>query len=246
MRSTHRALVFVLATLTAIGAFAQEETTPADPWVSSIGAGLAITSGNTDTQNYNFSFTTKYDPQRRIVFKADALLLRGSSDGETQVDRATAAARVEYSLSERTFTFGEVTYLRDPFRDIRYLVGPVVGAGNRIIDSETRKLTVDGAVGVLIEDNALFGRTTSGSVKAGEDFEWKLSETSRITQKLTGLWRTDDFGDAYYHFDVGLATAVLTRVELKIAYAYDYQTRPQSAEIEKGDSALFAALVYKF
>lgn len=237
------ALAAVLAASTAL--FGQD-TTAEKPWASSIGAGVAITSGNTDTRNINASLSTRYDPKQRFVFKADALMLRGETDGETQVDRATAAARGEYSLSERTFTFGEVSYLRDPFKDITYLVAPVAGLGYRIIRSDTRNLTVDGAVGMILEDNAVFGTSSDASVKAGEDFDWALSPTSKFTQKLTGLWRADDFGDAYYHFEAGLATAIVTRIELKIAYAYDHQTRPPSAEIEKGDSALFAALVYKF
>jgi putative salt-induced outer membrane protein len=226
----------------ATSVFAQETK----PWTSSIGAGLAITSGNTDTQNYNFSFSTKYDPKTRFVFKADALLLRGTSNGETQVDRATAAAREEYSLSDRTFTFAEVSYLRDPFKDIDYLIAPVAGAGYRIIKSDTRNLTVDAAAGMQIENNALLGRTNSGAVKGGENFDWALSKTSKLTQKFTALWKTDDFGDALYHFDAGLTTSVMTRLELKVAYAYDYKTRPPSVTIEKGDSALFAALLFKF
>ena len=234
------------ALLMAAGAAAQDAGAVVKPWTSSIGAGLAVTSGNTDTQNYNFSLSTKYDPQTRIVFKADALLLRGSSDGETQVDRATAAARGEYALSERTFTFAEVSYLRDPFKDIDYLVAPVAGAGYRVIRSETRNLTVDAAAGVQVESNEVFGRSSSGALKAGEDFDWALSPTSKLTQKFTALWKMSDFGDALYHFDVGLATSVMTRIELKIAYAYDHKTRPPSPTIEKGDSALFAALLYKF
>jgi hypothetical protein len=30
----------------------------------------------------------------------------------------------------------------------------------------------------------------------------------------------------------------MTRIELKVAYTYDYKTRPPSPEVEKGDSAL--------
>lgn len=236
----------LLATLMIAAPMAAQDAPAEKPWTTSIGAGLAVTSGNTDTQNYNFSFSTKYDPKSRIVFKADALFLRGSSDGETQVDRATAAARGEYALSERTFTFAEVSYLRDPFKDIGYLVAPVAGAGYRVIKSERRNLTIDGAAGVQIEDNETFGRSSSGALKAGEDFDWALSATSKITQKLTGLWKTNDFGDALYHFDAGLTTSVMTRIELKVAYAYDYKSRPASPTVEKGDSALFAALLFKF
>jgi len=49
-----------------------------------------------------------------------------------------------------------------------------------------------------------------------------------------------------YHFDADLSTTVATRLELKIAYLYDYKNRPPLPTIKKGDSALFAALVFKF
>ena len=239
--------VWTLVAVLALAAHvAAQDTTPAKPWTSSIGGGLALTSGNTDTQNYNFSLSTKYDPKTRLVFKADALLLRGSSDGETQVDRAAAAARGEYSLSERTFAFAEVSYVRDPFKDINYLVAPVAGAGYRIIRSDTRNLTVDAAAGLQVEDNDVLGRESGGALKAGEDYDWALSKTSKFTQKFSALWKTSDFGDALYHFDAGLTASVMTRIDLKVAYAYDYKSRPSSPEVKKGDSALFAALLFKF
>src|ERR1051325_8153583 len=93
---------------------------PAKPWSTTFGGGLAITSGNSDTRNYNLTFNTKYDPKTRLLFKADALYLLGKSNGEKQVDKATADAREEYTVSPRTFAFGEVAYLRDPFKDIAY------------------------------------------------------------------------------------------------------------------------------
>lgn len=218
---------------------------PEKPWASSIGAGLAITSGNTDTKNYNLTFTTKYDPKTRVVFKADALYLRGESDGVVNVDKATADVRYEYNVSDRIFAFAEVNYLRDPFKDIDYFVAPLAGGGYRLIKSDTRNLTIDGAAGAETERGSL-GRSSSGALKAGENFDWALSPTTKFVQKLSGIWKTQDFGDALYHFDAGLTLTVVTRVELKLAYAYDYKTRPELSTVKKGDSALFAALLYKF
>ena len=63
---------------------------------------------------------------------------------------------------------------------------------------------------------------------------------------MTAIWKTNDFGDAFYHFDAGLTTTVATRLELKLAYVYDYKTKPPSMNIKKGDSAIFAALLVKF
>jgi len=219
---------------------------PPKPWTSSIGAGLALTSGNTDTQNYNLSFATKYDPKTRLLFKADALYLRASSNGTKQVDKAAADAREEYSLSDRTFAFAELSYLRDPFKDISYFVAPLVGAGYRIIKSDTRNLTVDGAVGSVIESGPLAGHSSSGALKAGENFDWALTATSKITQKLTGIRKTSEFSDALYHFDAGLAMTVAARAELKIGYAYDYKNKTASSAVKKGDGALFATLLFKF
>jgi putative salt-induced outer membrane protein len=219
---------------------------PPKPWTSSIGAGLAITSGNTDTKNYNLAFATKYDPKTKFVFKADALYLRGDSNGETQVDKTSVDGRGEYSLSDRTFVFAEVSYLRDPFKAVNYFVAPLAGGGYRIIQSDVRNLTVDGALGAEMESNSGFGRSSGGAAKAGENFDWALSPTSKFTQKLTAIWKTNDFGDAFYHFDAGLTTTVATRLELKLAYVYDYKTKPPSATIKKGDSAIFAALLVKF
>src|SRR5437899_2226024 len=144
---------------------------PPKPWTSSIGAGLAITSGNTDTKNYNLAFATKYDPKTKFVFKADALYLRADSNSVTQVDKMSADARGEYSLSDRTFAFAEVSYLRDPFKDLNYLVAPLAGAGYRIIKSDARNLTVDGALGAELESEAGAGRSSSGAAKAGENFD---------------------------------------------------------------------------
>jgi putative salt-induced outer membrane protein YdiY len=241
MRSVS-AIAFLLVTSSL---FAADPPPPPKPWTSTFGAGVAVTSGNTDTKNVNLAFATKYDPKTKFVFKADALYLRGDSNGVKQVDKATADARGEYSLSDRTFAFGELNYLRDPFKGVSYFVAPLAGGGYRLIKSDARNLTIDGAAGAEVESVSGVGRTSSGALKAGENFDWALSPVSKFTQKLTGIWKTKDFGDALYHFDAGLTTTVATRVELKLAYVYDYKTLP-SLGAKKGDSALFAALLFKF
>lgn len=229
--------VFVFM-LVSVAALAQE--TPAKPWSSSLGAGLALTSGNSDTRNININFNTAWDPKTDRRFKADALYLRGETGGETNVDKSSASARYERNLSQRAFWFGEVSYLRDPFKDIDYLVSPIAGAGINLIKDAARNLAVDGGVGGTIDSGE-----TSGAVKAGQSFDWTISPTSKFTQKLNGLWKAKDWGDALYHFDAGLSTTIAARAELKVAYLYDYKAQPPP-DVKKGDSALFAALLFKW
>src|ERR1051325_11705965 len=74
------AIVFLLVTSAAL---AQETPAkpPEKPWSSSLGAGIALTSGNSDTKNININFNTAFDPKTDRRFKADALYLRGDSEG---------------------------------------------------------------------------------------------------------------------------------------------------------------------
>lgn len=216
------------------------------PWKTTLGAGFTLTSGNTNTRNYNLSFATKYTASKRLFFKADLLYLRGSSDGTRQLDKATANLREEFTVSDRDFVFGEVSYLRDPFKGITYSIAPVVGAGRRIFKTPSQTLSVDGATGALFGDESDIGRTTGASLKAGENYEWAISKTSRLSQKATAIWKITDFSNALYHFDTALTTAIASRAELKVAYNYDLKNRPLSPEIKNADSTLFAAVLFKF
>jgi len=239
----NKAVMIVLAIFTARSMCAQ--AAPTKTWNSSLGAGLAITSGNSDTQSINLSFGTVWDPKTGRLFKADALYLRGESNDELLVDKANASGRYERTLSERAFWFGELSYLRDHFKAITYLISPIAGAGYHVIKTDARKLSLDAGVGAVVESNREIGSDTSAAVKAGESFEWAISPTSKLTQRVNGLWKADDFDDAFYHFDIGLTTTVAARAELKLSYLYDYKNRTLPT-VEKGDSALFAALLYKF
>lgn len=68
---------------------------PPPPWAGSIGAGLALTAGNTDTVNINVSFGLTSNPKARNVIKSEGLYLRGETDSELAVDRTALRGRDE-------------------------------------------------------------------------------------------------------------------------------------------------------
>lgn len=215
------------------------------PWTTSFGAGLALTSGNSDSKNINVTFSTLWDPKAKELFKSEVLYLRGDSDGETTVDKLTGLGRYERTFSERTFGYGEVSFLRDPFKEIDSLIAPMVGAGYYFIKTDTQTLTVDGGVGGIFEQ-ASDGSSSDFALKAGQSWERALSPTSKATQRVSGRWSASDFDDAFYHFDAGVTAAIAARADLKVAYTYDYDNDPPSPDVEKGDSSFVAAVVFKF
>jgi len=62
---------------------------PAEPkiWTVAMSAGLALTSGNTDTSTVNAAYDLVYNPQTKNVVKSDALFLRGKTEEVLSANR---------------------------------------------------------------------------------------------------------------------------------------------------------------
>ncbi len=225
-----------------------EEPPPPPPpvWTGSVGAGLALTQGNKDTSNFNLSFDVTRDPKTRTIFKADALYIRATEGGVDNVDRALANGRVEYLLTERTYTFGQLSYVRDRFKEIDWLLAPTAGVGYKLVKTDRTTFDVDGSVGVVMEKNTGLDTETDGAFSFGERFSHALSDTATITQGVSALWKMSEPGDALYTFGVGLTASVTSRTQVKLEFQDIYKTRPTGVGVQKNDIAFITAFVYKF
>lgn len=242
---------FVLAAGAAlVTAPALAQTCPCPPaptpgWHGSAGAGLAITGGNTDTQSYNLNLLVVYDPQTRNLLKLDGLYLKSKAEGVDTADKAAFGLRGEHKRG-RAFAFGEVRYERDKFKLLDSLVSPIVGVGYKLVDQANLVAGVDAGVGLSFESLEDRDTTTSGAVRAGESLAWKISPTSTLSEAARALWKTNDFGDAFYHLEVGLASSINQRLELKLGGVVDVKNKPADLALEKTDEALLASIVFKF
>jgi len=219
---------------------------PPPVWTGSVGFGLTLNRGNTDTTNVNLSFEAKRDPKTNDVYIFKALYLRGETNGEATDNRLFTLGRYERNLTPRLFAFGQVTYLHDEFKQIDYHIAPVGGIGYKVVKTDRVTLSADGGFGVIWEKNPGEDVETSASVTSGDTFEFKLSPTAKITQSFVALWDAGDFGDALYTFGSALSASLTKQSELKIALLDTYATRPPSAEVKKNDVALLVTVVYKF
>jgi putative salt-induced outer membrane protein YdiY len=239
--------LFAVAVSAAVPGFADTPcaTPTPGPLTGSVGAGFAHTSGNTDTTSLNASFALQYDPKTKNVVKASGLYLSARTEDTDTVDQTTLGLRDEYKLTPRAFVFGDVHYLRDQFKDIKYLITPLLGVGYQLAKTERTALAVDVAVGGAFEEDDDQGSTTSGAYHAGEAFSHKLSPTATVTQTATAVWKTSDSSDALYHFDVSLSTAVTHHSELKVTFIDDIKNKPATPTTKKADTAVVMAFVMK-
>lgn len=229
------------------GQASAQDAAPVEPriWTVSASAGLALTSGNSDTSTINAAYDVTFDPQGRNVVKSDGLLIRGKNEGVLSAHRLGLTVRDQYELTSRAFVFGQHTYLRDEFKSIDYLHAPTVGAGYKLFDTERTRLHVDGSLGGVWEKNEAVRVRSSGAVTVSERLTQTVSSTTTLTQSISALWKMNDWDDALYVAGVGLAAAMSARTELKIELLDSYKNRPRLPSLHKNDVTVIMAIVFK-
>ena len=243
-----RAAVVTTAIWLTIGlgsAYAQAAPPPPPIWAGNFGAGFAVTSGNADTSTVNLAFAVTHDPMNPHVWKADALYLRGSNEGTTNVNRSTFGVRDDYALTQRTSIFGQFRYLRDTFKQIDYLMAPTAGLAQRIVVTPRVLLAADAGAGLVVEKNPGADADTSGALTAGENFSFKLSDTATVTQQVASLWKTSDFSDTLVTIGAGLAANITPRTMLKIEVLEIFKNLPPPG-VQKQDVSFITSFVYTF
>jgi putative salt-induced outer membrane protein YdiY len=247
-----RTLQIVVVTVAALAAhptISGAQTAPPPPppgWAASASAGLALTQGNSDTSTVNAAYELKHDAGGPMVFKSAGLLVWGKSEGELTSDRLALQGRLERRLSTRTSLFGQTQYLRDSFKAIDYLVSPNAGVSQVLVKNDRSELLVDGGVGIVWEQNPDLELQTDGAVTAGQQFAHKLTATTALTERVAALWKMDDFGDALYSFNIGLAASITGATQLKVEFLDTYKAKPPTPDVKKNDIAILVSFVYKF
>jgi putative salt-induced outer membrane protein YdiY len=238
----------VIALVPAL-AFAQTPAAPPPPppgWTGSFGAGLALTQGNSDTSTINLAYDVKRDTGSKVLFKSLGLFIRAESEGALTTNRLGLEGRVDRMLTTRTSIFGQTQYLRDEFKQIDYLISPTAGVAHLLVKNDRTELGVDTGLGMVWEKNPGFEVKTDGAVVAGQNFKHKLSDTAEVTERVSALWKMDDFEDGLYIFGLGLAANITSATQIKAELLNTFKNKPPTAAVQKNDVAFLLSFVYKY
>ena len=216
------------------------------PWSGSLSAGLSITSGNKNTQNFNISFDLTHDPKTRNLFKVDGLYLRGKSESNLTGDQLRLGGRDQFTFNSRGFVFGQMRYLRDRFKNIDYFLAPAAGVGLKLVNGPQATFDIAAGIGGVWEQDAGLALPTSGSITFDEKVMIKLTPTATLLQSTSALWKTQDLKDALYTFSTSFAAGISKRAQLKVELLDLFKNRPPSTLIKRNDVTLITGLVYKF
>lgn len=230
------------------GVASAQDPPPPDPgtWIGTAGAGVALTSGNSDTLNFNVAFDATRDPKTRNVMKWTGLFLRGEQNDALVANRLSLGFRDQYALSARAYTYGQIDYLRDTFKLIDYIVAPTAGLGYKVFDTAATRFSTDAGLGAVWEKNPGLDVLSSMALTAGEQFEHALTATSTLKHAATALWKANDLADGLYTVSIGLATRISEQLQLSVELLDTFKNRPPTAATKKNDVALVTAITAKF
>ena len=247
MRGRDKPIACAVVAVLCIAApvFAQAPADAPKVWTVTASAGLALTSGNSDTSTVNAAYDIVYDRQSRNVIKSDGLFLRGKTEGELSANRIGLNIRDEYSLTPRVYILGQNQYLNDEFKDIDYLLAPTFGVGYKLFDTMATQMSVDASAGGVWEKNSGFEVFASGAVAVSEKLMRTVTASTTLTQTFAGLWKTNDFEDAMFTLGVSLAASMSTRTQLKLEILDTFKNKPPLPTIQQNDVAVLMAIVYK-
>jgi putative salt-induced outer membrane protein YdiY len=248
--SIHRVSIALLLTAIATGVAEAQTPTPTPPpppplWLVSVGAGLAVTSGNSDTSTVNLAYEIKHDGGLPLVYRSTGLYLRGKSDEVLSVDKALLDNRLAWRFTERFSTFGQLGFLRDRLKEVDYLLSPGGGVSYALIKNDRIELSGDAGLGMIFEKNTDVDLETSGSVLGSQRLQYGLSKNARIIESVNAWWKMNDFDDSLYYFTVGVASSLTTNSQVTIDLLDTYKSRPTGVGVEKNDVSLIVSFVYK-
>lgn len=210
-------------------------------WTSEAALGFIKTTGNTETEAYNFKFeldneTEKWEHGLRMESSRNA-----DSIGTT-AERYFLSMKSQYAMQKIAYMFGRLTYEDDRFSGYDYQTSTTLGYGHKVADNSS--LVINAEIGAGIRKNNFDDgtSTTESIVLLAGDLDWIISDSASLVQELT--------------FEIGAErtisksiTALKTQINGSLSSRISYTVRNQTVVpigTEKTDTELTIALVYEF
>ena len=219
-------------------------TPPKYPWLSSIGAGLTLTRGNSDTLLVTASAATdKKTPDNEISLGADGAY--GENNYTKDVDTIHGFGQYNHLFSERFYGYARVEGLHDGVADLQYRLTLGPGAGYYFL-KETNT-TFAGEFGTAFVTQKLGDETDSyQTLRLAENFEHKFKKYgARFWESVEILPQVNKFDNYIMNAEIGIESSLSATISLKTYLVDNFNNEPAAGR-EKNDVKLVSGISYKF
>lgn len=245
-------LMIIVLTLTAglaaaLPARAQEEQQLG--WKNSTELGMVVTSGNSNTTNFNVRNLFTYDRERADIDWEFGYLRATSDDDryavgsendfevlrpEREPDNNRLFTNFRYlrSINERFFWYGRLFAEKDQPADIDYRFTPSAGAGNTWAKTAALTFRTGYGVSYTAESLALEGESDFAGYQLFSNLAWQALASTGVESNLTFDGAFDDGDNFRFDWYNGASVAINERIALKASVRFVYRNQPALEEID--------------
>lgn len=219
-------------------------------WQGQGEAGFINASGNTDSQTLNLAL--KFKNEGEIWTHEFGLgTYQASNNDIDSAESVSANYGVKYSISERSYLFGSLSYLDDDFDGFTEQSSAALGYGYKVFDTEPVGWELGIGVGYrdtselirLADGTELEGRDlSSGTLVLKSDYRNQFTESTQFVDKFTAEIGSDN---SFIENDAALIVSINEKFALKAGLLIRHNTDPAPGADET-DTITSANLVYNF
>lgn len=235
----------VIAALMAVTATAQTNDEATSPWSGNLGLAYVATSGNSDTQTFGIDFKLERIPEPWGL-EVTALFNRAKEGDVTTAERNAAGIRGKRALNERWQLFAGLSGEKDEFAGYELLAVGELGVTYNMLLGPTHLLSFDAGL-TYTDENRIEPEPDVdyfGGV-AGLAYEWKISDTAALTERLLWYPNFDTSSDWRLTSETGITASLTSTLALKLGYEMRYRNQP-IGDNSSTDSTTKASLVVSF
>lgn len=169
-------------------------------WTGEVGGGVGIEDGNTESRSFTGDVRAKYDGQVWGNLTELRARYREENDVRTR-ENYRALNRLDRNLTDRLFTFLNLSFEKDSFAGYDQRTAETVGLGYKIIDRDVMKLEALGSVGMrqtdytdgndenewIFEPSARFSWNITPSLSFAQNVGFTIGEESTVSRARTEL-----------------------------------------------------------
>ena len=233
-----------LAETADVNATNQMVQPPKYPWESSVGAGLTLTRGNSDTLLVTASIEThKKTSIDEISLGASGAY--GENDSVQNVNSIRGFSQYNHLFSDRFFGYLRADALHDGIADLQYRITVGPGVGYDFI-KETNT-TLAGEIGPSFVNQRLGGVDDNfASLRLAERFEHRFSRYgARVWQSVEFLPQINKFENYLINAEIGLESSITKKASLKTFLQENFANQPAAGR-QKNDTRIVSGISYKF
>jgi len=203
--------------------------------------GLAITSGNSNTETLNGRLKLINNTGLwRHTLGLEALFV--SDSDATTAERYTFGYKADRKISDYDYLFGAFRYDNDRFSGFDFQSSLTVGYGRRLFEHSRSRLDIEAGAGYRFSETADGVNQNQVISRFYGDYEYKVSENALFSQSLLIESGSDNtFTESVTAFKVGFAEKLALKLSLTARNNSDTPVGTTST-----DTISAASVVYSF